>query len=148
MYINKYYINKYNMNNHISIRLENYNSVSSWFIRLSDKNNFDFSLIKWLDFEYVKYVRNYPNICIHIQTTFDDMVYLYPLIVNKPYKIEPINNLSQSLNSTDLDDLDDLEHYLPPSKKLKRANAVITLNASDMIDLDTILKYIFSNFLN
>ena len=148
MYINKYYINKYNMNNHISIRLENYNSVSSWFIRLSDKNNFDFSLIKWLDFEYVKYVRNYPNICIHIQTTFDDMVYLYPLIVNKPYKIEPINNLSHSLNSTNLDDLDDLEDYLPPSKKLKRANAVITLNASDMIELDTILKYIFSNFLN
>lgn len=142
------------MNNHISIRLENYNSVSSWFIRLCDKNNFDFSLIKWLDFEYIKYMINYPNICIHIQTTFDNINYSYPLIVNKPYKIVPINNLSQSLNSTDLDYLDyldyldHLEDYLLPSKKLKRANAVITLNASDMIELDTILKYIFSNFLN
>lgn len=137
------------MNNHISIRLENYNAVSSWLIRLDDKNNFDFSLIKWLDFEYIKYVRNYPNICIHIQMTFDDICYSYPLIVNKPYKIEPANNLSESFNSTDLgdlEDLDDLEDYLPPSKKLKRANAVITLDACDMIELDTILKYIFLNF--
>jgi hypothetical protein len=138
------------MNNHISIRLENYNTVSSWLIRLGDKNNFNFSLIKWLDYEYVKYVRNYPNICIRIQITFDDTAYLYPLIVNKPCKIEPINNLSQSLNSTDLDDLEDLEDledYFPPSKKLKRANAVITLYACDIVELDTILKHIFSNFL-
>lgn len=158
------------MNNHITIRLEKYNSVYSWFIRLSDKNNFDFSLINWLDFEYIKYIRKYPSIGIHIQTTFDNINYLYPLIVNKPYKIEPENNLYHSLNSIDskndfdeleylgdledLEDLGDLEdsinldHCLLPSKKLKRANAVITLDVFDIVELDSTLKYIFSNFSN
>lgn len=67
------------------------------------------------------------------------------MTVNKPYKIDPINNLSQSFNSSDLEDSKD---YLPPSKKLKRANAIITLDACDMVELDTILKYIFANFIN
>ena len=149
------------MNNHITIRLEKYNSVYSWFIRLSDKNNFDFSLINWLDFEYIKYIRKYPSIGIHIQTTFDNINYLYPLIVNKPYKIEPENNLSHSLNSieskNDFDELEylvdfgdstNLDNCLLPSKKLKRANAVITLDVFDIVELDSTLKYIFSNFSN
>ena len=149
------------MNNHITIRLEKYNSVYSWFIRLSDKNNFDFSLINWLDFEYIKYIRKYPSIGIHIQTTFDNINYLYPLIVNKPYKIEPENNLYHSLNSIDSkNDFDELEYLgdlgdstnldncLLPSKKLKRANAVITLDVFDIVELDSTLKYIFSNFSN
>jgi hypothetical protein len=127
-------------------------------------------LINWLDFEYIKYIRKYPSIGIYIQTTFDNINYLYPLIVNKPYKIEPENNLSHSLNSIeskndfndveyfeDFKDFEDFEYLkystnldncLLPSKKLKRANAIITLDVFDIVELDSTLKYIFSNFSN
>ena len=92
---------------------------------------------------------------------FDNINYLYPLIVNKPYKIEPENNLYHSLNSieskNDFDELEylgdfgdstNLDNCLLPSKKLKRANAVITLDVFDIVELDSTLKYIFSNFSN
>ena len=136
------------MNNHISIRLENCNDVSTWLIILNNKNIFDSNLIKWLDFEYATYMLNYPNICIYIQLTFDNVNYSYPLSTNKPYKINPNYDSPNSTDTPDLQYFEDLDDYLPPSKKLKRANAVTSFDISTMTELDSTLKYIFSNFSN
>ena len=104
------------MYNYIKLTLENHITIYSQHIRLN--NNFDFSLINLLNTEYIKYLKNYPNLFICIQIKFNNVNYSYPLI-NKLCEI---------------------------SEKLKKTNAVIVLDICSIEKLDSMFHNIFLNF--
>lgn len=136
------------MNNHIDLRLETWNTIHSWFIVLNDKdeNKFDSSLINLLDLEYNKYIKKFHNLFIHIHLTLNDIGYIFPLIENKPYKIEYMNNLQYSTYTLNLSFLEDMKNYIPLPKKIKRNRAIITIGVNDINELKTTLENIFVNF--
>ena len=139
------------MDEYISLRIIDFNSIHTWFIKLNnDKKYFTSNLINWLDQEYCKYNKSCKNIYIYLQMRFENNNYVYPLDSKKTKKdLENdilINNillnnkihLNNSLNNIHLIHL----------KKNKRANAMITININDYEELINIFKSIFSKFLN